>query len=250
VPPPGSALVLRALPPRIERFVRSEHFGKLWRYAAVSVVSTVTTLVLLYIFFRGFHLRVFWANVLATAIATVPSFYLNRNWAWGKSGRSHVTREIIPFWVIAFIGLVLSTWAVDAGDRLAHHLNAGHTVETLMVLGANFATYAVIWVGKFILFNKVLFVDHRRHGAAAGGASAAPHLEPAAPPPVRVTAGSPESAHALDSLAPARAEIDEGDRVAGPPPAFLLAEPSSESAQAAARAVRAVPASGALPNRS
>lgn len=158
-PTEAAPLYRRVLGPRGEAFVRSEQFGRLWRYGTVSVISTLTTLVLLYLFFRVAGLPVLWANVLATAIATLPSYYLNRNWAWGKSGKSHLTREVIPFWVIAFIGLVLSTWAVDAADHVAKHLHSGHFAETLIVLAANFATYAVIWVGKFMLFNKVLFTS-------------------------------------------------------------------------------------------
>src|SRR5579871_422434 len=145
---------------RVLAFRRTTQFARLWRYAVVSVISTVITLGLLYLFFRTFHVgSALFSNVLATMIATLPAYYLNRNWAWGKTGKSHVMREVVPFWVIAVIGLVLSSVAVDFADRAAHHLNAGHKLETLLVEGANFATYAVIWVGKFLLFNKVLFVD-------------------------------------------------------------------------------------------
>ncbi|HTW99124.1 MAG TPA: GtrA family protein, partial [Acidimicrobiales bacterium] len=79
-------VVRRALRQRVEELVRSPYFAKLWRYGTVSVVSTATTLVLLYLFFDVEHLSSRWSNVLATIIATVPSYYLNRNWAWGKSG--------------------------------------------------------------------------------------------------------------------------------------------------------------------
>ena len=59
------------------------------------------------------------ANVVACAVATVPSYYLNRCWAWGRRGRSHLWKEVVPFWVIAFAGLALSTWAADLGSALA-----------------------------------------------------------------------------------------------------------------------------------
>jgi hypothetical protein len=53
---------------------------------------------------------------------------------------------------------VLSTIAVGAADSAARASLHSHTFETLAVLGANIGTYGVIWVAKFILFNKVLFV--------------------------------------------------------------------------------------------
>ena len=39
----------------------------------------------------------------------MPAYYLNRAWVWGKRGKSHLTKEVVPFWAFAFSGLVLST---------------------------------------------------------------------------------------------------------------------------------------------
>ena len=121
----------------------------------------------LYLFFRVVKIgSAVDANVVATVIATPPSYYLNRRWAWGKTGRSHLMREVVPFWTIAALSLVLSTIAVGLADHEAHHLTLSHSGETMVVLAANFATYGVIWVGKFVLFNRVLFV-HRLEGEVA-----------------------------------------------------------------------------------
>ncbi|MCU1494675.1 MAG: hypothetical protein JWO62_2439 [Acidimicrobiaceae bacterium] len=143
---------------RAREFRRTPGFSKLWRYATVSVISTVMTLGGLYLFFRVLKVgSAAESNLIAASISTVPSYYLNRSWAWGKTGKSHVMREVVPFWVIAFISLGLSTVAVDFADHEAKmHLHSHH-LETFFVLGANFATYGLIWVGKFMLFNKVLF---------------------------------------------------------------------------------------------
>ena len=79
------------------------------------------SLVLLYIFFRVAEGRLApsESNVIATAIATVPSYYLNRTWAWGKTGKSHLMREVVPFWVIAAVSIVLSTVVVGWADHEA-----------------------------------------------------------------------------------------------------------------------------------
>ncbi len=139
--------------------MKTPDFAKLWRYATVSVISTVISLGGLYLFFRVIKIgSAAESNALASGIATVPSYYLNRTWAWGKTGKSHLMREVVPFWVIAAISVVLSTIAVSFADHEAHRHLHSHTLETLVVEGANFVTYGIIWVGKFILFNKVLFV--------------------------------------------------------------------------------------------
>ena len=37
-----------------------------------------------------------WANVVATAAGTVPSFELNRRWVWNKTGRRSFARRDRP----------------------------------------------------------------------------------------------------------------------------------------------------------
>ena len=36
------------------------------------------------------------ANILANVLATIPSYWLNRRWVWGKGGKSHFWREVGP----------------------------------------------------------------------------------------------------------------------------------------------------------
>jgi putative flippase GtrA len=144
---------------RAREYVATPQFSKLWRYATVSVISTVLTEVLIVLFYRVLKVgTAAESNAYASTISTLPSYYLNRTWAWGKTGKSHVMREVVPFWVIAAVSVVLSTIAVRLADEQARaHLHS-HALETLVVVGANLATYAVIWVAKFVFFNKYLFL--------------------------------------------------------------------------------------------
>lgn len=145
---------------RLRELSRTREFGKVLRYVTVSGISTVLSLAMLYVFYRKVGLSVRSANITATVIATVPSYYLNRTWAWGRTGKSHFRREVLPFWTIAAISLVLSTLAVQFAESESLRISSSKQVQTLLVLFANFFTYGVIWIGKFILFNKVLFVQH------------------------------------------------------------------------------------------
>lgn len=162
---------LQGVVERARTYSHTPEFSKLWRYGMVSVVSTVVSLSGLYLFFRviqvpavtvgGFYVNAAAvSNVIATAIATIPSYYLNRNWVWGKAGKSHFMREVVPFWVIAFVSLVLSTAAVGLAQHEAKHLSS-HTLVTLIIEGANFATYGFLWAAKFLIFNRLLF--NREH---------------------------------------------------------------------------------------
>ncbi|MHB1504140.1 MAG: GtrA family protein [Acidimicrobiales bacterium] len=132
---------------------------KLFRYAMVSVISTGVAQFTLFMVFGV--LRVWSAvpsNVFANAVATVPSYYLNRNWAWGKSGRSHVLREVLPFWVLSFAGMTLSIVTVGIAQDWGHSEHFGHLELSVMVNGANLLAFALLWVLKFMIFNRMFRV--------------------------------------------------------------------------------------------
>src|SRR6516164_1790230 len=95
---------------RVDRFVAwsKTHEGrKLIRFTCVSGVSTATSQLLLLLIFGVLHLwGVVASTFVANACATIPSYYLNRTWTWGKRGRSHLVKEIIPFWAMSALGIV------------------------------------------------------------------------------------------------------------------------------------------------
>jgi cellulose synthase/poly-beta-1,6-N-acetylglucosamine synthase-like glycosyltransferase/putative flippase GtrA len=132
---------------------------KLLRYSLVSLVSIAVSQSVLMVAFGMLHWTASAANVVACAVATVPSYYLNRCWAWGRRGRSHLWKEVVPFWVIAFAGLALSTWAADLGSALARDAAASHAVTTAIVMASSLLAFGVLWVGKFAIFNALLFSE-------------------------------------------------------------------------------------------
>jgi cellulose synthase/poly-beta-1,6-N-acetylglucosamine synthase-like glycosyltransferase/putative flippase GtrA len=132
---------------------------KVLRYSLVSLVSIAVSQSVLMVAFGMLHWTARLANVVACAVATVPSYYLNRCWAWGRRGRSHLWREVVPFWVIAFAGLALSTWAADLGSALARDAAASHAVTTAIVMTSSLLAFGVLWVGKFAIFNAMLFSE-------------------------------------------------------------------------------------------
>lgn len=153
---------------RLSEFRHSPDFAKLWRYGTISVVSTVISLTGLFLFYRILGLSPGWSNIWATIIATIPYYYLNRIWVFKKRGRSHLTKEVIPFWAIAFASLLLSTLAVRFAGYEARSI-ASKTTRAGILLIANFTTYGLLWLMKFFVFNKLLFrsrVSESAPGAA------------------------------------------------------------------------------------
>jgi cellulose synthase/poly-beta-1,6-N-acetylglucosamine synthase-like glycosyltransferase/putative flippase GtrA len=148
------------------------------RYSLVSLVSIAVSQAVLMAAFGMLHWTARLANVIACAAGTVPSYYLNRSWAWGRRGRSHLWREVVPFWALAFAGLAFSTWAADLGSTLARQAAASHAVTTAVVMGSSLLAFGILWVGKFAIFNALLFAE--RPQARHLGAPTGRRREPAA----------------------------------------------------------------------
>ncbi|MDQ6783140.1 MAG: GtrA family protein [Actinomycetota bacterium] len=148
------------LPGGLVDILKSPGGQKLLRYSVASVVSVAVSLVCL-VFFNGvLNLTAVPSSILATAIATIPNYFMNRMWAWGKDGRSHLWREVVPFWSLALIGLAFSTLCVKWVEVVAKHHHFSHLVRTGTVAVVYVGAFGVLWVAKFIIFNKVLFVHH------------------------------------------------------------------------------------------
>jgi putative flippase GtrA len=153
---------MRELLERAWRAYQTPTGKRMFRYTMVSVISTAVSLSVIFLVFGVLQLLgQVGSAIVGNTVATVPSYYLNRKWAWGKSGRSHLVKEVLPFWAASFAGLVLSIGAAQWAKEFtkAHHFH--HFGATVIVLGANFTAYGLLWVGKFLIFNKLF---HHAHG--------------------------------------------------------------------------------------
>jgi putative flippase GtrA len=133
---------------------------KLFRYTMVSAISTVVSAVVIVLVYGVFHV---WTEVPSTifgnVVASFPSYWLNRRWAWGKGGRSHLVKEVLPFWVMTALGIAFSVIGASLARRIGLHFKFHHLEQTLLVVVANFLSFAVFWVVKLLVFNRVFKVD-------------------------------------------------------------------------------------------
>lgn len=152
--------MLGATVDRLWRLYHTPQGKKFFRYTMVSVISTITTFVVLGLIFYVLRL---WSeapdNVIANVAGIFPSYYLNRNWAWGKSGPSHLWREMVPFWSVSVAGIVFALF-VGIG---AHHLSVSvfhlHRLgRTVVLFGANVFAFGVLWVVKYMVINRIFHV--------------------------------------------------------------------------------------------
>ncbi len=137
------------------------HEGKrLLRYAAASLITTVISLAAVSLFYG---LRIIddavWATLAGNVVGMLPAYNLNRRWTWGKRGRSHVRKEVVPFLSLSVMGIAFSQlgawWAKN--ETKAHHWS--HLTNTALVDGANLFCFGVFWVLKLIVFNRIFKVE-------------------------------------------------------------------------------------------
>ena len=123
---------------------------KLVKYSAASVAGVVTSVIVLNVCLLVIDLDAVTSNIIAVTAGSVPNYLINRAWTFGKRDSHSFTREILPFWLMAVLGLILSTfavaWADDRWDGNAIAVNI-----------ANLAAFGVLWVAKFFVLERVLF---------------------------------------------------------------------------------------------
>jgi putative flippase GtrA len=127
-----------------------EEFGlKLFRYCGVSVFNLFFGQSLLLLFYAGLGWPGSAANVSAVCISAGPAYLLSRRWVWGQTGTHSVRDEIAPFWGLALLGLLISTFTVSfADDRWD---------STAAVSAASIAAFGFVWVFKFFILEKVMW---------------------------------------------------------------------------------------------
>jgi putative flippase GtrA len=146
------------VPTAVRNWYDTPHGRRLVRYTMVSVVAVPVGVVFLEVALHLFQWTPGWSALFGSGVGAIPSYYLNRAWAWGKSGRSHFWKEIVPFWVIALLSTLFASWTVS---ETGHHVNKHHVTGQILILAAYLGGFAILWLVKYVIYHKVLFIDHR-----------------------------------------------------------------------------------------
>lgn len=134
---------------------------KLFRYTVGSVVALVTSLVVFAVAY-GLGAGNVPANVLAFVAGAIPNWVLNRSWAWERSGRVHVGREIVLYAVVSALSLAASSAATGWAGAVVPRVTSDHLLRVLLVAAAYLATYGVLFVAKYAIYELVVFASPER----------------------------------------------------------------------------------------
>ncbi|HEV7524858.1 MAG TPA: GtrA family protein [Acidimicrobiia bacterium] len=125
------------------------------RCLVVSVGTTLLSAAVLVALALGAGVPAGPANVVAVCCGIAPSYFANRRWVWGKSGRSDLVREVAPFWILSLAGLVASTVAVSIVASATVHWSV--SARSIALPLANLAVFGALWLVQFALLDTVLF---------------------------------------------------------------------------------------------
>lgn len=151
---PKPAPLLSKVPVLGRLFQNRLLYRRLWRYALTSVVATVVSEVTLLLLYGTGVLDATASAVVANLAGTFPSYLMSRYWIWSEADRRRPVRQVISYWAISLVSLLASSGATGAA---AANAPKGHAAHLVVVGTAYIGTYALLWVAKFIVYQKALF---------------------------------------------------------------------------------------------
>jgi hypothetical protein len=70
-----------------------------------------------------------------------------------------MVKEVLPFWGMAALGIAFSIVGAALARHIGNQYNLSHFDQTVLVLVANFLSFAIFWVVKLLVFNRMFKVE-------------------------------------------------------------------------------------------
>jgi putative flippase GtrA len=135
----------------------------LWaKYSASSVVATVVSQVAFALCY-WFGTPALVATLVAWLAGAIPNYVLNRRYTWGRSGQK------LPYTIIVVGSAVAAAVVTSLTSHLVQPIES-HAWKTVLVSGSYLGTYAVLFIAKFVLFDRLVFAPTSEPVADAVGA--------------------------------------------------------------------------------
>ncbi len=132
----------------------SPRWRRFWRYGITSGVATVVSELTLLGLYADHLFGASGSAILANLASSVPSYLMSRYWIWPEADRAGAARQMGLYWATSLASLVVST----AGTSLAAaHAPSGHLAHVVVVGVAYIGTYALLWVAKYVVYQKLIF---------------------------------------------------------------------------------------------
>jgi len=106
------------------------------------------------------------AAVLGWIAGAVPNYVLNKLWAWRGSNRAPGERdgrgrELALYWSITLVTAAAAIAATTGMDDWIRGSVTGRGAQSLLLAAAYLFAYGVVFVAKFVLFDRWVFAERR-----------------------------------------------------------------------------------------
>ena len=153
--------------PLAQRVGRSAYGAKVTKYAIGSVVALMTSIIVFAVTYVVLGGHPTTCSILAFFAGAIPNWILNRRWAWKITGRADFLREIVAYIAISGVVLVASSVSTGAMQSWVKANVAPHYgIRVILVTGAYVFVQAVLFVAKFVVYDKWVFSGQSRLRAA------------------------------------------------------------------------------------
>jgi putative flippase GtrA len=150
--------------PYTRRMLRHPFSRKIVKYALGSGVALATSVIVFALMLTaGVGTTI--DSIVAFLAGAIPNWILNRRWAWQKTGQVEVAREVIGYVVVSVLALIAASAGTGAAQHWARH-HAAHGLHAILVTGAYVVVQALLFVVKFVIYDRWVFAGRSRFRAA------------------------------------------------------------------------------------
>jgi putative flippase GtrA len=143
----------------VARIRTSRLVQRVTRYTIGSAVAVVASEIAFVLCYGVAHLGTTATSAVAFVAGAIPNYILNRSWAWQRRGKLHIGREVVGYALVSLFSFAAAALSTGWVNHAAPHLTSSHAGRTALVAGTYLATYGVLFILKFLLFELVIFVS-------------------------------------------------------------------------------------------
>ena len=160
------------MPAPVRRFA-VEHHIRITKYFVGSVLSGVVSAITFVATFGPGFLGSKGASLTASATGAIAGYFLNRNWTWGRRGRAHFRKEVVPYWTTVVLTAIAAAVVTGTVNAIVRDMTSDRLIRTLINTVAFVGTYGLSFVLKYGLFHRLFGERPSSDEPAADSARAA-----------------------------------------------------------------------------
>jgi putative flippase GtrA len=172
------------------------------RFAGVSALALITSLVTVAVCDAVFHLTSGPTALISQVTGAIVSYALSRL-AWERKGRPDLLRETLPFWAAFGVATLISWGFTKLGYFSAGQMHLHGWKSVAVIEGIYFIGNVVTFLMRFVFFHYVLFTDRTARVRPAGVAAAEELVKSTGPMRAVAVAEPQEPAEAVEPQRPA-----------------------------------------------